>query len=104
MMEFDWDDRKNADNVSIRQIPFELAGLLFREETLEEDDNRWDYGELRIRAYGKVNGRLFVCIYTDRMLEGRLVRWIISLRKANKREVRKYDEAIKAESSEQSRS
>ena len=61
-------------------------------------------GEQRVRAYGEVNSRLFVCVYTDRVIVGRSVRWIISLRKANKREIQKYDEAIKNKIGEQNTS
>lgn len=100
-MEFGWDDRKNVENVRIRQIPFELAGFLFSGETLEQVDVRHSYGERRIQAYGKVRDRLFVCVYTDRVIEGRLVRWIISLRKANRREIRRYDEKIEAKNGDQ---
>jgi uncharacterized protein len=73
-----------------------LAALLFHSPTVEEDDDRRDYGELRVRAYGKINGRLMVCVYTDRQMDGRSVRWIISLRKANQREVRRFDGKIEA--------
>ncbi len=102
-MEFGWDEGKNAANIRARQLPFELAALLFRGDTLEEIDDRHVYGEQRVRAHGEVKGRLLVCIYTDRQILGRPVRWIISLRKANKRELRKYDEWIKAASQTQDR-
>ncbi len=46
----------------------------------------------------------YSCVYTDRVIAGRSVRWIISLRKANKREIRKYDEAIKIKIGEQNKS
>jgi uncharacterized DUF497 family protein len=90
-MEFAWSEAKNAANSRKHGLKFELAALLFRSPTVEEDDDRRDYGELRVRAYGKINGKLMVCVYTDRRLDGRSVRWIISLRKANQREVRKFD-------------
>ncbi len=50
------------------------------------DDDRKDYGERRRVAYGRIEGRLFVCVFTDR----EDVRRIISLRKANSRERRAY--------------
>lgn len=102
-MEFDWDDKKNATNVRTRQLAFALAKFLFRGDTLEEIDARHDYGEQRVRAHGRVKGRLLVCVYTDRQISGRPVRWIISLRKANKREVRRYDEWIETENCEKGR-
>jgi uncharacterized DUF497 family protein len=51
-------------------------------------DDRRDYGELRWYAYVPIRGRVHVAIYTER---GDVV-WMISLRRANPREVRKYDE------------
>jgi len=91
-MEFRWDRQKSIVNLQKHGLAFDLAALLFRVPLAEEPDCRHDYGERRMRAYGKINGRLIVCVYTDRPMSGRAVRWIISLRKANKREVRRYDE------------
>lgn len=47
------------------------------------DDERMDYGERRQVAYGLIRDRLFVCVFTDR---GE-IRRVISLRKANSREI-----------------
>jgi uncharacterized DUF497 family protein len=49
-------------------------------------DTRRDYGEPRVIAYGLIRGRINVCVYT---LRGDIYR-IISLRKANRREVDAY--------------
>jgi len=54
-------------------------------------DDRFDYGEVREVAFGYIQGRLFVCVYADRDAERR----VISLRKANKREVKRYGENLK---------
>ena len=51
-----------------------------------EPDLRWNYGEERIEAIGHVGERLYVLIYTSR--GGR--RRLISLRKANSREVERW--------------
>ena len=48
------------------------------------EDTRRDYGERRFLAYGPIESRLYVLVHTPR--EGRV--HVISLRKANKREVR----------------
>ncbi len=45
-------------------------------------DDRADYGETRIKAIGEVDGIVLAVIYTDR----EDVRWIISARKANRKE------------------
>jgi uncharacterized DUF497 family protein len=53
-------------------------------------DDRFDYGEARNVAFGLINGRLFACVYADRHGERR----VISLRKANKREVMRYGKKL----------
>ena len=49
---------------------------------LTQIDDRHDYGEIRIKAIGEADGIILAVIYTDRDD----VRWIISARKANKKE------------------
>ena len=56
-------------------------------DRLVEHDDRFDYGEPRYRSVGQVEGRVFVVVYTPR--GGRLR--IISARKANERERRRYE-------------
>lgn len=53
------------------------------------EDRRQDYGEPRYQALGLIEERLHMLIYTPRA--GRI--HIISLRKANDREIRRYEEA-----------
>ncbi len=53
---------------------------------LIDEDTRADYGERRFRALGFIAERLYVTIFTPR--DGML--HIISLRKANPREVKLY--------------
>ncbi len=50
------------------------------------EDDRFEYGETRFVAYGRIRGRLVAVVYT---LRGDAVR-IISLRKANSREEQRY--------------
>ncbi len=50
-------------------------------------DNRFSYGEVRYELIGRIEGRLFVLIYTPRHDGIR----IISARKANSREVKRYE-------------
>ena len=98
-MEFEWDAEKNHRNIVERGLPFSLAEELFQNPIRERVDDCRNYGEVRIRAYGMIRGRFFVCVYNDRVIDGRDVRWIISLRKANAREVKRYYERIEAEDS-----
>jgi uncharacterized DUF497 family protein len=56
-------------------------------ETLwAKPDTRNDYGEARMIGYALIGMRLYCVVFTDRNDERR----IISLRKANKREVKRY--------------
>jgi hypothetical protein len=50
-------------------------------------DDRKDYGEERFNMLAKVEGRVFHVTFTER---GQIT-WIISARKANKREQRRYE-------------
>lgn len=63
---------------------------LFSGPYLIRQDTRRDYGEQRVVAYGLIRGRMHVCVYT---LRGDAHR-IISLRRANRREVDAYGRYI----------
>jgi uncharacterized DUF497 family protein len=85
-MIFEWDDAKSLRNLQERGLPFDVAMALFDGPTLELDDVRHDYGEIRIKAIGRVRGLILVCIYTDRQTQNGLARRIISLRLAHRKE------------------
>ena len=65
-----------------RGLDFEDAAIVFAGTTVEIEDTRKNYGELRIICYGLLMGRMVVIGYTPR----RVVRHISSMRKANDRE------------------
>jgi uncharacterized protein len=91
MIEFD--PVKDAENIERRGLSLELARLLFEGPFIEEQDARRDYGETRFIATGPIaelGGRLFVVVYT--WLGA--MRRIISFRKANEREIRKYQASV----------
>lgn len=81
-----WDERKRASNLAKHDIDFPAAARIFDGPVLEAPDDRRDYGELRIKAYGEVEGRVLCVIYTWRHGERR----IISARKANRDETQAY--------------
>ena len=93
-MHFGWDPPKSERNARERGLPFKIAMALFDGPTIEVDDRRRDYGERRIVAYGNVAGRVMVCVYTLRGTDDEPIRWIISLRKANKGESHAYRTAF----------
>jgi len=49
-------------------------------------DTRFDYGEARMNALGYIRARLYAVTFVDRAS----IRRIINLRKANKREEKRY--------------
>lgn len=47
-MDYEWDSKKNRQNVATHGIAFEDAVKIFERPTLERVDDRFDYGETRI--------------------------------------------------------
>jgi uncharacterized DUF497 family protein len=87
-MEFEWDQRKSDACFALRGFDFAYAIQIFLDpDRLVEGDSRFDYGEVRYRVLGLIEGRLFVVVYTPR---GDALR-LISARKANAREVVRYE-------------
>jgi uncharacterized DUF497 family protein len=86
-MEFDWDEAKSDRCLTERGFSFAdvIPAFTDPDRRVEVDDRR-DYGETRFTLHGRVAGRLFVIAYTIR---GDVHR-IISVRKANKRETKRY--------------
>jgi uncharacterized DUF497 family protein len=79
--DFEWDQMKSDRNRLERNLPFNQATVVVN-GPLERRDPRRDYGEVRMLATGVSRGVILLCVYTDRGL----VRRIISLRPANRRE------------------
>jgi uncharacterized DUF497 family protein len=71
-------------------FPLALAEVLSTGPHVSIADGRFDYGEMRQVAFGFANDRLFACVYVDRNGERR----IISLRKANQREAKRYGQDL----------
>ena len=87
-MEFEWDETKSEACAKSRRFNFDYAAFAFFDPNrIVEPDTRHDYGEERFRLIGMIEGRLYVVIYT---LRGTLIR-IISARKGNQREIKRYD-------------
>ena len=63
--EFRLDRRKNHANLVRHGIAFEDAIRIFEGPTLEQVDDRFEYGEIRVYAISVVNGLEITLIYTD---------------------------------------
>ena len=90
-MEYLFDPVKDAINQGKHGVSLALAEALFSGPTQSVPDDRFDYGEVRQVAFGLIQGRVFVCVYT----QANQTRRIISLRKANDREVNRHAQNLK---------
>ena len=85
-VEIEFDPAKDADNQNKHGMSLAEAGSMDLSRASVSPDTRFDYGEARFRAYGMIDGRLHMLVFTMR---GNMLR-AISLRKANRKEVRRY--------------
>lgn len=91
-MEFEWDEAKSEACLAQRGFDFAYALRAFTDpDRLLSHDRRWDYGEARYQLLGRIEHRIFHVAYT---LRGTKIR-IISARKANKREVKLYEDSTR---------
>jgi uncharacterized DUF497 family protein len=84
-----FDPAKNQRNIVERGLSFERAADFDFESALYFVDERRAYGETRIIAVGYLDGRLHIMCFIE---TGTGIR-VISLRKANAREARRYGKA-----------
>jgi uncharacterized protein len=92
---YDWDEAKRAANLAKHRVDFMAADDFDWATAHVKVDDREDYGELREVAWGFIGERLHVLAFTRRRVDDGEVIWIISLRKGEKRDVRKYVEATR---------
>jgi uncharacterized DUF497 family protein len=87
-MDISFDPAKSERNERERGMPFSMVELLDWSDALIANDDRKDYGERRYRVLGYIGDRLHAVVFTPRA--GKV--HVISLRKANKREVKQYEQ------------
>jgi uncharacterized DUF497 family protein len=90
---FDFDSGKDATNQSTHGPSLAAAAELRWNAALVWIDDRADCGEVRMVALAPLGDILYFVAFVDR----EPVRRIISLRRANRREVSHYVKAIKAD-------
>lgn len=88
-MEVTYDPLKNASNINLRGLSFERAVDFDFQTAVFTLDDRHDYGETRYRGLGFLEGRLHSMVIVETAKGIR----VISFRKANKREVKRYEQA-----------
>jgi uncharacterized DUF497 family protein len=82
-----FDPAKNEWNIASRGISFEVAEHFEWDTAMIAEDLRREYGERRFQALGLIAGRLHAMVFTPRA--GKI--HVISLRKANRREMKRYE-------------
>lgn len=90
-MHFEWDQNKNKINFRKHNIDFSDVPIVFKGTMLIDYDDRQDYGEDRWIGMGLMNDIVVVVVFTER---GEDTIRIISVRKANQNECKRYYEAI----------
>lgn len=91
-MQISYDPAKRAKTLADpnRRLDFEDTVHVFAGPTVDLLDDRKDYGEVRWVTYGLLNGRMVALVWTPRGES----RHIISMRKANDREKKVYEEQL----------
>jgi uncharacterized DUF497 family protein len=87
-MQFEWDETKSNACFTERGFDFAYVASAFADPNrMILRDERFEYGEERFQLIGRLQNRVYVVVYT---LRRNVVR-IISARKANLREVKRYE-------------
>jgi uncharacterized DUF497 family protein len=90
-MKLTYDPHKDAANLAKHGVSLGMADEL-EWDTLDcKPDTRREYGEPRQIGYAIAGDRLYCVVFVDRPADAPTERRIISLRKANSREVRHYE-------------
>lgn len=89
-MKITFDPNKREQALIARGLDFADSSLVFEGLTVDQIDDRSDYGETRTVTVGVLEGRMVVIVWTKRGDARR----IISMRKANQREQAKYQDRL----------
>ncbi len=88
---FEWDEDKNRENIRKHRIDLADVPPVFAGPMLADLDDSEDYGEDRWIGMGILQDIVVVVVFTERQ---RGTIRIISARKANKHERKKYEKTI----------
>jgi uncharacterized protein len=90
-IEISFDPAKSERNVTDRGLPFSLVAQMEWSGAVIKEDVRKNYGERRYLALGMIGDRLHAVVFTPRADKVH----VISLRKANQREMKNYGQETK---------
>jgi uncharacterized DUF497 family protein len=85
-----WDEAKRQANLEKHGVDFTSLQAFDWVGAIYFEDQRQEYGEVRLMALGVLENRVHVVAFTERA-EGRR---LISVRKANSREIARYVQEI----------
>ena len=89
-MHFEWNETKRALNYKKHGVDLLEAALIFDGFILSREDNRHDYGEVRMISLGLVDDEIYTVIHTERNNKTRL----ISAWKSGKKEYEQYKNSL----------
>ena len=89
-MKLTFDPKKDSANVAKHGVSLAMAEDLEWDTLQCKADTRRDYGEPRQIGYVIEDDRLYCVVFVDRPADAPTERRVISLRKANQREVASY--------------
>ena len=85
-MDHEFDPAKDEANLAAHGLRLsDFAG--FDTEAAVVEDKRFDYGERRFRAFGRIDGKGYCLVLTIRQGKERL----ISFRRCHEKEMRRYE-------------
>ncbi|AHE57473.1 BrnT family toxin [Sphingomonas sanxanigenens] len=87
-MEIEFDPAKDATNFAKHGVSLQAANVFDWDTAFEREDDRFDYGEIRIVALGLIGDHVHVLVFTEGSHDDAIR--AISLRPAEKHEVRFY--------------
>lgn len=87
-MRIEYDPAKDDANLAKHGVSLAAAAAFDWDTALEREDDRFDYGEDRFVAIGRIDGRLHVMVFTQGAGDDAIR--VISLRPAEKHEMRFY--------------
>ncbi len=93
-MNFEWDSRKNAENIRKHFLDFTDASEVFDGPMLTLADDRFDYGEVRVKGIGFLRHLVVVLIFTE--VRDDIIR-VISFRRAIKYEREQFYKYLRNE-------
>ena len=94
-MKIHCDPAKRARTLKERGLDFLDAEHVFQGEKFTSEDIRRDYGERRYITIGRLKGRVVVVGWTPRNVGELVVRHVFSMRKANEKEVARFQERLR---------